>query len=129
MSAPDFTETFRDWTEDASHENGQYQNICAVCQRTFVGHKRRFSCVSCCTPDSVIAHVRAQDADLARLRGAFTTIDTWMREGYDAGGCDRWICTPEGVDGPVETRSYVDANIEAPSLLKLAAAIDAARGA
>jgi hypothetical protein len=77
----------------------------------------------------LVERIRAQDAEIARLRGAFATIETWMREGYDTNGCDRWICTPDGVDGSVETRSYADADIKAPSLLELAAAIDAARGA
>jgi hypothetical protein len=37
----------RDWKEDASHENGHYQNKCSSCQHYFTGHKRRFTCKVC----------------------------------------------------------------------------------
>lgn len=37
----------RDWPEDAAHENGQYQCICATCGASFVGHKRRVQCKAC----------------------------------------------------------------------------------
>jgi hypothetical protein len=37
----------RDWTEDFSHENGNYQNMCVRCSNVFIGHKRRFICKSC----------------------------------------------------------------------------------
>lgn len=37
----------RDWTEDFSHENGQYQNTCVTCQRLFIGYKRRTTCRAC----------------------------------------------------------------------------------
>jgi hypothetical protein len=33
-----------DFPEDFGHENGKYINICCVCHRTFVGHKRRVVC-------------------------------------------------------------------------------------
>lgn len=36
-----------DWTEDASHENGNYSSRCCYCERTFVGHKRRVVCKLC----------------------------------------------------------------------------------
>ena len=41
------TESTRDWTEDFTHENGQYLNECVHCGHTFTGHKRRVSCRSC----------------------------------------------------------------------------------
>lgn len=34
--------TERDWVKDFEHENGMYQNICRVCDKLFIGHKRRF---------------------------------------------------------------------------------------
>ena len=37
------------WTEDASHENGNYANICGRCLAPFVGHKRRWACKRCAT--------------------------------------------------------------------------------
>lgn len=40
----------RDWTEDASHENGKYQNRCVYCGQMFIGHKRRNCCRLCAMP-------------------------------------------------------------------------------
>ena len=37
----------RDWIEDASHENGNYQCKCSTCGNLFVGYKRRVICKSC----------------------------------------------------------------------------------
>ena len=39
----------RDWVQDFSHENGQYQCRCYACQRMFYGHKRRVECHDCAT--------------------------------------------------------------------------------
>jgi hypothetical protein len=37
----------RDWTEDFSHENGNYSNKCISCGNSFNGHKRRIECKLC----------------------------------------------------------------------------------
>ncbi len=37
----------RDWPEDFSHENGNYQNQCVGCGEMFKGHKRRVVCRAC----------------------------------------------------------------------------------
>lgn len=37
----------RNWTEDFSHENGNYTNHCCKCHNTFTGHKRRVICKVC----------------------------------------------------------------------------------
>lgn len=43
--------SLRDWTEDASHENGRYEcGPCVECGHTFVGHKRRVICRGCANP-------------------------------------------------------------------------------
>lgn len=39
-----------DWPEDATNENGCYQNHCVGCGHTFTGHKRRIECKVCATP-------------------------------------------------------------------------------
>jgi hypothetical protein len=39
--------TPRDWQEDFSHENGNYNNDCMVCGEVFRGHKRRVVCKVC----------------------------------------------------------------------------------
>jgi len=38
----------KDWPEDATLENGGYQNNCSNCQGVFYGHKRRVFCRECC---------------------------------------------------------------------------------
>ena len=37
----------RDWPEDATHENGNYRNICLACDSNFIGHKDRHICRRC----------------------------------------------------------------------------------
>ncbi|KXJ63036.1 hypothetical protein AXY46_03185 [Achromobacter xylosoxidans] len=37
----------RDWPEDFSHENGNYQCLCHRCKQVFNGHKRRVTCKVC----------------------------------------------------------------------------------
>ena len=48
-SAPPKPASAKDWTEDAGHENGQYQNQCMTCAAIFIGHKRRGVCKECAT--------------------------------------------------------------------------------
>lgn len=47
MTKPQLVYTYRDWTEDAPLENGNYYNRCCQCQQHFVGHKRRVICKTC----------------------------------------------------------------------------------
>ncbi len=35
------------WTEDFTHENGNYENVCIRCNNHFLGHKRRVVCKCC----------------------------------------------------------------------------------
>ena len=47
----------RDWTEDFTEENGNYQNDCCRCTRPFLGNKRRLVCKVCdpdVTPDDIV---------------------------------------------------------------------------
>ena len=39
----------RNWPEDASHENGNYECKCMSCGSSFTGHKRRVVCKLCAT--------------------------------------------------------------------------------
>ena len=39
----------KDWPEDFSHENGNYQCRCFKCDSVFTGHKRRNVCKECAT--------------------------------------------------------------------------------
>lgn len=66
MNAPTFNasshlrDPARDWTEDASHENGNYLCRCCGCHETFVGHKRRTVCKVCHDKDDAEAKLRAE---------------------------------------------------------------------
>src|SRR5690242_8574154 len=58
----------RDWLEDFEHENGQYQCICVMCGKSFIGHKRR-TCCEICTPKQKIKQMTpSQEKVLAVLR-------------------------------------------------------------
>jgi hypothetical protein len=37
----------KDWPEDFSQENGNYECRCVYCKGSFVGHKRRVVCKQC----------------------------------------------------------------------------------
>lgn len=37
----------KDWSEDFSHENGNYICICCKCNQEFRGNKRRVVCRTC----------------------------------------------------------------------------------
>lgn len=43
----------RNWTEDFTHENGNYMNTCVYCKNEFKGHKRRVIC-KICNNDSTV---------------------------------------------------------------------------
>lgn len=47
MNIFSFTNKPEDWPEDSNLENGNYFNKCSVCNKEFVGHKRRVICKSC----------------------------------------------------------------------------------
>ena len=51
---PDF-DSPRNWTEDYTHENGNYINRCSNCKEGFFGNKRRFICKEC---DSKAIHIQ-----------------------------------------------------------------------
>jgi hypothetical protein len=35
------------WEEDFLHENGNYMNVCRLCNKEFLGNKRRYVCKCC----------------------------------------------------------------------------------
>ncbi len=47
MTNPELIRSPRDWVEDFSHENGNYVCQCCMCEKTFLGHKRRVVCQLC----------------------------------------------------------------------------------
>lgn len=64
-----------DWTEDATHENGQYFCECASCDKDFVGHKRRKICRKCHMEAKAIYDAMSPDERAgfeARLREEFS---------------------------------------------------------
>jgi len=46
----------KDWPEDFSHENGNYQCRCVGCGELFTGHKRRVVCKECAPPPAQIGN-------------------------------------------------------------------------
>ena len=46
----------RDWTEDFTHENGNYLCKCSICKKDFYGHKRRPICKVCSIPTDLPTH-------------------------------------------------------------------------
>jgi hypothetical protein len=56
----------RNWFEDASHENGNYQCRCTDCGEIFIGHKRRVVCRTCAIPTK--KELRAENARLREAR-------------------------------------------------------------
>lgn len=60
---PEAATEAHNWPEDFSHENGNYNNTCCMCKIVFVGHKRRYICRVCATPESV----RSETAGLRAL--------------------------------------------------------------
>lgn len=55
----------RNWTEDFSHENGNYQCTCCLCGHFFIGHKRRVVCKLCAAKDgpSEVPFVTGENAN------------------------------------------------------------------
>lgn len=62
---------------------------------------------------ALVTRLRAAEAENVRLRA----VETWLRGGEDGPSCfDRWICTPNGQEGPVVARHYeAPADLEAPT--------------
>lgn len=58
----------------------------------------------------------ALDAAEARM----SVLETWLREGRDADGQDRWICAPISATGPIVARGYSTDDIVADTLAQLA---------
>lgn len=52
LQSPPQPKPAADWLEDLAHDNGNYMNICAICEVQFQGHKRRVSCKNCATADA-----------------------------------------------------------------------------
>lgn len=51
----------RDWTEDFSHENGNYINTCCQCKEQFFGHKRRVICKHCVKTNKLTEALKTSD--------------------------------------------------------------------
>ena len=71
----------------------------------------------------IVASVEALTRDLTAARAQVAAMEAWLRNGHDADFSDRWICAPEGANGPVIARGYKFDDITAPTLAELAAAL------
>jgi hypothetical protein len=67
------TPSARDWVEDSSHENGNYQCKCVSCGLYFVGHKRRVQCKLCA---SVPAPCEEEGAGVTKS----VQVESWTPE-------------------------------------------------
>lgn len=64
-------------------------------------------------------------AYVAGVEQQLATLEAWLRDGHDENLSDRWICTPNGSEGPVVARGYEFKDIERPKLAMLADALAA----
>ena len=51
----------RDWPQDFTHENGNYQCGCGVCGMLFYGHKSRVVCRVCASPNVKVSGASHDD--------------------------------------------------------------------
>lgn len=61
----------KNWTEDFSLENGNYQNRCSICGYLFMGYKRRVVCKEC-SEKAEEEHNKICDLYRQKLRAADT---------------------------------------------------------
>jgi hypothetical protein len=59
----------KNWTEDFSHENGNYVNNCIKCKHKFMGHKRRVVCKECSEPKEEESQEDQELIDFIRWAG------------------------------------------------------------
>jgi hypothetical protein len=102
----------RNWTEDASHENGNYQcGPCVECGHTFIGHKRRVVCRACSTrsiptgvshecgekcphaSDCALHNAPAYPAGKCDCGYEIDTQKPAPRECHNGTACTSWDCT------------------------------------
>lgn len=57
---------------------------------------------------------------LAAAEAQMAVLEAWLREGRDADGQDRWICSPISATGPIVARGYSTDDIVADTLAQLA---------
>lgn len=55
------------YTEDFSHENGNYENKCCSCKEHFLGHKRRVICKGCLNKHSETSKTKSLDPEAYKL--------------------------------------------------------------
>ena len=77
----------RDWPEDFSDENGNYQRRCSTCHNLFIGYKRRLICRLCATADQWEKDLlRATSIGIATIItrcGAYSELSPYMKSRYD----------------------------------------------
>lgn len=57
---------------------------------------------------------------LAASEARMAALEAWLREGRDADGQDRWICSPISATGPIVARGYSTDDIVTDTLAQLA---------
>lgn len=70
----------RDWREDSSHENGNYNCTCCLCKETFIGHKRRVVCKVCADASRARWDALTPEQRAIEARKNLEAVDDFMRE-------------------------------------------------
>jgi len=108
----------QDFSEDFSHENGNYQCRCYRCGHTFVGHKRRVTCKLCVTIDALTYERDALAAECARKDAEIAALDAWFKAHPDQYGEDGWIMY-DSAQRLIIARQYGFDDISAQSVAEL----------
>lgn len=66
----------KDWIEDFEHENGNYQNICKICNSKFMGHKIRRVCKECYTQQQVSVEPVVKPVDYGTCKNCIFNLET-----------------------------------------------------
>lgn len=78
------TDNEHNWSEDFKHENGNYENVCKVCNVLFFGHKRRVVCKKCSPSIPTTLNACADTgANLIRVSSLIPTSETEKKEASD----------------------------------------------
>lgn len=76
----------RNWTEDAKHENGNYECLCVECDQSFIGHKRRVICKACSSLLSPGVTVdTSTELRVAVARSLVEVTNRWIKPNFPAG--------------------------------------------
>lgn len=94
----------KDWAEDFSHENGNYQNVCMYCEEVFLGHKRRVICKQCWAQPARLRVMEFQDQSIP------DRFYTWEKEKPGYKSYTEWV-TRLVQNGDIISKVKVNGNL------------------